>query len=134
MINVENEIFNIVAQAVRSAYPDIYISGEYVASPPTFPAVSIVEMDNSAYVRTQTSDSVENHAKLMYEVNVYSNKQSGKKSECKSISALIDNEMAALGFSRTMLQPIPNMDDATIYRMTGRYEAVASKDNMIFRR
>ena len=134
MVNVENEIFDIVAKAVRAVYPDIYISGEYVNSPPKFPAVSIIEMDNSAYTRTQTNDSVENHAVLMYEVNVYSNKQSGKKSECKSISALIDNEFAALGFSRSMLQPIPNMDDATIYRITGRYEAVASKDNMIFRR
>ena len=134
MINVENEIFNIVAKAVRSAYPDIYINGEYVKSPPTFPAVSIVEMDNSAYSRTQTSDSVENHADLLYEVNVYSNKQSGKKSECKAIAALIDNELAALNFSRIMLQPIPNMDDATIYRMTGRYRAVASKNNVMFRR
>ena len=134
MINVENEIFNIVAKAVRKEYPNIYISGEYVKSPPTFPAVSLVEMGNSAYTKTQTNSSVENHAKLMYELNVYSNKKSGKKSECKAIAALIDNEMAALGFSRTMLQPIPNMDDATIYRMTGRYEAVVSKDNMIYRR
>ena len=134
MVNVENEIFDIVAKAVRAVYPDIYISGEYVNSPPKFPAVSIIEMDNSAYTRTQTNDSVENHAVLMYEVNVYSNKQSGKKSECKSISALIDNEFAALGFSRSMLQPIPNMDDATIYRITGRYRAVVAKDKKIFRR
>ena len=134
MINVEKDVFNIVAKAVRKAFPDIYISGEYVKSPSKFPAVSLIEMDNSAYVRTQTSDSVENHAEVMYELNVYSNKTGGKKSECKSIATLIDNELAALGFSRTMLQPIPNMDDATIYRMTGRYRAVVSKDNTIFRR
>ena len=134
MINLENDVFNIVAKAVRNAFPNIYISGEYVKSPPKFPAVSLIEMDNSAYSRTQTSDSVENHAEVMYELNVYSNKTSGKKSECKAIATLIDNELAALGFSRTMLQPIPNMDDATIYRMTGRYRAVVSKDNTIFRR
>lgn len=134
MINVENEIFDIVAKAVRNAYPGIYISGEYVKSPSKFPAVSLIEMDNSAYIQSQTSDSVENHAELMYELNVYSNKTSGKKSECKAIAALIDNEMAALNFSRIMLQPIPNLEDATIYRMLGRYRAVASKDNMIFRR
>lgn len=134
MINVENEIFNIVAKAVRAVYPDIYITGEYVQSPPQFPCVSLIEMDNSAYVRTQTDSSVENHAELMYELNVYSNKTSGKKSECKAIVALIDNELAALGFSRIMLQPIPNIDDVTVYRMTGRYRAVAAKDNTIFRR
>ena len=134
MIDIEKDIFNIVAKAVRNVYPNIYISGEYVKSPPTFPAVSLVEMDNSVYTRTQSSDNVENHADLMYELNVYSNKQSGKKSECKAIASLIDNELATLGFSRTMLQPIPNMDDATIYRILGRYRAVASNDKKIYRR
>ena len=134
MINVETEIFDIVAKAVRNAYPDIYMIGEYVKSPSKFPCVSLVEIDNSAYIRTQTNSSAENHAELMYELNVYSNKKSGKKSECKAIAALIDNEMAALNFSRTMLQPMPNMDDATIYRIVGRYRAVASKDKIIYRR
>ena len=133
MINVENEVFSIVAKAVRAVYSDIYLVGEYVKSPPKFPCVSLVEMDNSVHTKTQTNE-VENHAELMYEVNIYSNKKSGKKSECKAIAALIDNEMAALGFSRMMLQPIPNMEEATIYRMVGRYRAVVSKDKKIFRR
>ena len=134
MINVENEIFSIIAKSVRNAYPSLFISSEYIKTPSKFPFVSIMEMSNTAYVSTQSSGNLENHASLMYEVNVYSNKTSGKKSECKAIASLIDNEFAALGFSRTMLQPIPNMDDATIYRMTGRYTAVISKDNAIYRR
>lgn len=134
MINVEPEIFNIVAKAVRQAYPKAYVVGEYVKSPSKFPCVSIVEMDNTAYDKTQTSGSLENHADVIYEVNIYSNKTSGKKSECKSIASLIDDEFATLGFSRTMLQPIPNVDDATIYRMLGRYRGVVSKDKKVFRR
>ena len=134
MIDCENEVFSKVAKAVRTEFPSVSIKGEYVRTPSKFPFVSLVEMSNTAYDRTQTSGSLENHASLMYEVNVYSNKTSGKKSECKAIAALIDNELAALGFSRTMLQPIPNMDDATIYRMTGRYAAVISKDKRLYRR
>lgn len=134
MINVENEIFDRVANSVRSIYPSVFISGEYIRTPPKFPFVSLVEMSNTAYDRTQTSGDLENHASLMYEVNVYSNKTSGKKSECKAIATLIDNELATLGFSRTMLQPIPNMDDATIYRITGRYTVVISKDKKLYRR
>ena len=134
MINVENEIFDIVAKAIRTAFNGAYVVGEYVKSPSKFPCVSIVEMDNSVYDRTQTSGSVENHADVTYEVNIYSNKTSGKKSECKAIAALIDNEFATLGLSRTMLQPIPNGDDATIYRITGRYKGVVSKDKVIYRR
>jgi hypothetical protein len=134
VIDVENEIFSKVAVAVRAAFPSVFMSGEYIRTPPKFPFVSLVEMSNTAYDRTQSSAGLENHASLMYEVNVYSNKTSGKKSECKAIAALIDNELATLGFSRTMLQPIPNMDDATIYRMTGRYTAVISKDKKLYRR
>ena len=134
MINVENEVFDIVSKAVKAVYPSVFISGEYIRTPSKFPFVSLIEMSNTAYDKTQTSGSLENHASLMYEVNIYSNKTSGKKSECKAIAELIDNELATLGFSRTMLQPIPNMDDATIYRMTGRYTAVISKDTKLYRR
>lgn len=134
MINVENEIFSVVEEAITSKYPDTYVVGEYVKSPASFPCVSIVEMDNVAYDKTQSSENLENHADLTYEVNIYSNKISGKKSECKAIAALIDNELATLGFSRTMLQPIPNGDDATIYRMVGRYRGVVSKEKVIYRR
>ena len=134
MINVENEIFNIIAKAVRTAYPGAYVVGEYVKSPARFPCVSIEEINNTVYDRTQSSGSLENHADITYEVNIYSNKASGKKSECREIASLIDNEFATLGFSRTMLQPIPNVDDATIYRMVGRYMGVVSKDKYVFRR
>ena len=134
MIDIENDIFNTVATVVRATFPDIYMVGEYVKTPPKFPFVSLVEMDNRSYQRTEDSGSTENHASVMYEVNVYSNRTTGKKSECKAIAAVIDEQMCALGFARTMLQPIPNLDDATIYRMVGRYSAIISKDRTIYRR
>lgn len=134
MINIETEIFNIIATAIRTEYPDAYVVGEYVKSPSQFPCVSIVETDNVVYEKTQTSDNIENHANVTYEINVYSNKASGKKSECKAIASLIDDEFATLGFSRNMLQPVPNVDDATIYRMLGRYRGVVSKKKIVFRR
>ena len=134
MIDIENEVFNTVASVVRAAYPGIYMVGEYVKTPPKFPCVSLVERDNQSYQATEDSGSSENHASVMYEVNIYSNKSVGKKSECKAIAALIDERMLALGFARTMLQPIPNLDDATIYRMVGRYSAVISKNKSVYRR
>ena len=134
MIDIENTVFKSVATDVRATYPDIYMVGEYVKTPPKFPCVSLVEMDNQSYQRTEDSGSSENHASLMYEVNIYSNKTVGKKAECRAIAALVDERMLALGFARTMLQPIPNLDDATIYRMVGRYSAVISKNKVIYRR
>ena len=134
MIDIENEVFNRVATRVREVFPDIFITGEYVKSPPTFPAVSLVEMDNSTHTATIDSGSSENHANVMYEVNIYSNKTAGKKSECKEIITLIDEEMLAMGFSRNTLTPVPNEYDSTIYRMVGRYRATVSSDHKIFRR
>lgn len=134
MIDVESELFTLIATALRSAYSGIFVTGEYVPAPASFPAVSIVEMDNTAYRPTQDSASVENDAEVVYEVNVYSNRAKGKKAEAKAITALIDGQFANLGFSRVFLNQTQNMNDATIYRMTGRYRAVVSKDKIIYRR
>ena len=134
MIDIENVIFNRVATKVREEYPGIYMTGEYVKSPSSFPAVSLVEMDNATRTDTIDSGSNENHANVMYEVNVYSNKTTGKKSECREILGLIDTEMTAMGFARSTLTPIPNEYDSTIYRMGGRYRAVVSSEHKIFRR
>lgn len=134
MIDIENQVFDRVATRVREQFPDIFMTGEYVNSPPSFPAVSLVEMDNSVREATIDSGSNENHVNVMYEVNVYSNKTTGKKSECKAIIALIDTEMTAMGFVRSTLTPVQNEYDATIYRMVGRYRAAVSTDHKIYRR
>lgn len=134
MIDIENQVFDRVARRVREQFPNIFMVGEYVKSPSSFPAVSFVEMDNSIHESTMDSGSNENHANVMYEVNVYSNKTTGKKSECKEIIALIDKEMTDMGFVRSTLTPVPNEYDSTIYRMVGRYRAAVSTDYKIYRR
>lgn len=134
MINIESEVFNTLATVLRAEYNPISVYGEYVKAPSVFPCVTIEEKDNYVLERTQSSEGIENHAGLMYEINVYSNKKTGKKSQCKDIFSLIDGEMQDMGFTRTMLNPIPDMDDATIYRMVGRYKAVVSTNKTIYRR
>ena len=134
MIDIENEIFQRLATIVRNKYPKIFMTGEYVKAPPSFPCVSIIEMDNQVLISTRDSSNIENHVQVLYEVNVYSNKTSGKKSECKVILAIIDSEMGGLGFTRTMMNPIPNEENATIYRVVARYRAIISKDKTIYRR
>lgn len=134
MIDIENEIFQRLATIVRNKYPKIFMTGEYVKAPPSFPCVSIIELDNQVLRSTRDSSNIENHVQVLYEVNVYSNKTSGKKSECKTILAIIDSEMGELGFTRTMMNPIPNEENATIYRVVARYRAIISKDKTIYRR
>ena len=128
MIDAENQIFNLVATALRAQYPSIYVTGEYVRAPASFPCVSIEERNNQVWRNGRDSAKIENFCEVMYEINVYSNKTKGKKTECKAITALVDETLASIGFTRIMLNPIPNSADATIYRMVGRYRAIIAPD------
>jgi len=134
MIDVESQVFQACADAFHAAYPNGYIAGEYVSKPPKFPAVSVVEMDNTVLERGIDSGDIENFADVMYQVDVYSNLNKGKKAQAKAIIALIDEQLVHFGFTRSFLNPIQNFNDATIYRMTARYRAVVGKDHYIYRR
>ena len=131
MIDLENDVFSNVATILRAAHAGILVTGEYTPKPPNFPAVSIVEADNRVVEQMRTLN-IENAVSVMYEVNVYSNKASGKKAEAKEIAATLDEAFAAMGFTRTMKNQVPNFNDATIYRIVCRYEAIIDKDLWIY--
>ena len=134
MINIENELFTKIATALRTTYSGIYVTNEYVSQPPRFPAVFIVEQDNAVNRAYRDSSTIENFSDVMYQVDVYSNRNQGRHFEAKGIMAAIDDQFAALGFTRTFLSPVPNMHDATIYRMTARYTATVGRNNYIYNR
>ena len=121
MIDCEAKVFQACADAFRAAYPNGFIAGEYVSQPPKFPAVMVVEMDNNVDERAMDNGNIENAVNVMYQVDVYSNLNKGKKSQAKAIVALIDEVLTQYRFVRTFCNPIQNMNDATIYRMTARY-------------
>ncbi len=131
MIDIEFLVFNRVALRLRDRFPGIFVSGEYTASPASFPATTIEQADNSVYQKMRTR-VIENAAQVMFEVNVYSNKDGYKKMEAKEIMRVIDEEFADMGFTRTLCDSIPNLQDSTIYRMTARYEAVVDQDFWIY--
>ena len=131
MIECETDVFNAVATALRTAYEDIYVVGEYVSAPKKFPAVYIIENDNRVLERYRT-ETIENAVSVMYEVNIFSNKASGKKAEAKAIAATVDAAFVSHGFTRTMRNQVPNLNDATIYRIVCRYEAIVDKDLQVY--
>lgn len=75
---------------------------------------------------------MENAASVAFEVNVYDNTSGYKKQNVKEIMADIDQIMAGLGLERTMCAPTSNLADATIYRMTARYEAAVDAELFIY--
>lgn len=132
MVDIESEVFTQIATALRQEYPSIFVSGENIISPTTFPAVTIEERDNSVYTSTRDLQGQENHSVLMYVINVYTNLPTGKKKQAKEIINLIDCKMQQLGFVRVGSGPLetPNLQPS-IYRITARYRALVSKDKQI---
>lgn len=131
MIDVENLVIDTVSKAIKaSAYQITNVSSEYTDTPSSFPFVSIVEADNYTYRKTQDDDLKEHHTNVMYEVNVYSNKTNGKKTEAKKIMEIVDTALQNIKFTRTVKQEIPNKDK-TIYRIIARYEAVIGEGQTI---
>ena len=132
MIDLENPVYNALTTPLRAVFPGIYLTGEAVASPSVFPCVSIVEQSNTTNTQTLTQTLCENHADVMFQIDVYSNLSTGKKGECKKIFKVIDEQMQNMGFVRNFLNPTPNTTD--IYRMTGRYNALVATDLTVYRR
>lgn len=121
MIDIENFVFNEIATALRAKYSNIYVIGEYAETVPRFPAVTIIEADNRPVTRWRTCENMENAADVTYRANIYSNKTKGKKQEAKDIANYVVDCFQALGFTREFFQQIPNLNDATIYRIECRF-------------
>lgn len=135
LIDVESIVFTKVAEALQesSDHPNIFLSGEYVREPPSFPAVFVEMADDFVDKSMTDSGGVENGARVLFEVNVFSNKPVGAKSEAKSVASAVDSTLAGMGFSRTMMQPVPNPGDLSVYRLVLRYEAGVTASREVYR-
>ncbi len=134
MIDIENEVFNNVAVPLREQFEGIYVVGENTSEPSRFPAVSIVEKSSAVDEKSIDSGKIENYVDIMYEVNVYTNLESGKKQQAKAIVQLINEQFDSMGFVRQFCEPMDNAADPTIYRMTARFAGKADTQKNIYRK
>lgn len=132
MINIENELFTLIANNIEKKFPNVFVSSKYINRPTKLPAVSIIETNNITNQSTLDSSNTENHAIVTYDINVYSKSQNSK-TESEEIANVIDEQMISLGFNRIILQPMANIDDS-VYRLVLRYTAVISQDKIIYRK
>lgn len=131
MIDPEFSVYSAVTGDLKLEYPDIYATGDVSFSPARFPAVSIVEINNSVLERMRTK-SIENAVSVAFEVNIYTNNLGYSKLDAKEILSVVDGSFSRLGFTRTFCNPIQNLEDRNIYRVVARYEATIDKDFWIY--
>lgn len=129
MIDIENKIYSPIRTALVNAYEGIYVTSEPTATSAKFPAVSIVQEDNYMSISKLDNSGEEKFATVMFQVDVYSNKASGRKSQCKEIMGVIDTILYQMNFTRLSLTPVP-MANEGYYRLTARYRAETDGTNL----
>ena len=134
MIDFENEIFTAVATAVRASHSGTSIKSEYVRSPASFPTVALREIDNVNVDALIDSSGAEKYAGLGYRLQVFSNKESGKKSEAKAIFITADEILCGMGYRRRSYSTTPEIYNSTIFSITATYEAIADINGVLYRR
>lgn len=131
METIEIELFDLIANAVNASYPTCKVVNQYVRNAPSWPCVMFYEADN--YAASMDGSNHEIATAVMYEVQVFSASEGDNKTEAVEIMKLIDGVLSPMGFRRTSLTVAPNVEDATIFRLVGRYSA-SVQNNTIYRR
>lgn len=134
MIDVNNEIFQAVATVARNNHTGITVTGEYARQPSKFPMLTLDETQNVMVDQLEDSTNEEKFAGVTYRLQVFSNKQSGKRAEARAIFATADAEMRRMGFRRVTYTTTPEIYESTIYSITATYEAVVSTAGYVYKR
>lgn len=134
MLDFNNEIFTAVAVRVREQHTGTTVTGEYTRTPSKFPTVTLDETQNIMVDNLEDSSNVEKFAGVTYRIQVFSNKQTGKKAEARAIFATADAEMRRMGFRRVTYTTTPEIYDSTIYIISATYEAVISANGYVYKR
>ena len=131
MLDFSNEIFNVVAKHLRSLYTGIQVKGEYVATPAMFPTVTIDEIGN---IPTELDSATTNKfADVVYRVQVFSNKENGKRAEARQIYKSVDEKLMELGLFAKTFTTTPAIYNSEIYSITATYGGIISRDGVIYR-
>ena len=134
MIDHANTVFTTVAKAVRDNHAGATVIGEYTRKPSKFPTVTLDEISNVMVDTLEDSSNEEKFAGVTYRLQVFSNKQNGKKAEARDIFATADAEMRHMGFRRVTYSTTPEIYKSTVYEITATYEAIVSWDGFVYYR
>lgn len=134
MIDYANTVFTTVAEAVRDKHAGATVIGEYTRKPSKFPTVTLDETQNIMVDRLEDSSNEEKFAGVAYRLQVFSNKQNGKKTEARDIFATADAEMRRMGFRRVSYTTTPEIYKSTVYEITSTYEAIVSWEGYVYAR
>ena len=122
MIDHEDKVFEIISEALGLEFQGIEILNEKVLpTQTTFPALSIVQIDNSIAEEYSTFDKQENVVSEIYEFDAVSNLVDQRASQAKKILEAVDSLMTLLGYTRIFFGPEVDKEE-NFARRVARYK------------
>lgn len=125
MIDIEAKIFNDIYNAVTAQYPSADFATHYVNQPSSFPHIQVWDESNTVNRNGMNLSGDECFSNIVFHLELFDNMLDGEgKENVDSILAIIDPVMRMNGFRRTYNAPVPNFDDASVYRRVVRYSKI----------
>lgn len=122
MIDHEDKVFEIISDAIKLEFNDIEIKNEKILkTQDIFPALSIVQIDNSIAEEYSTFDNNENVVTEIYEFDAVSDLTEQRVNQTKKILAAVDSLMSLMGYTRISLGPVVD-EEETFTRRTAKYK------------
>ena len=125
MVDVMPDVFNAIYNAVTTVYPNADLASHYVNQPSAFPHVQVWDESNTTPREGMNLTGDECFSNIVIHIETFDNMLDGEGVETvDSILALIDPVMRLMGFRRTYNAPVPNFNDASVYRKVTRYSKI----------
>ncbi len=120
MIDASNRVLTNIKTYVKDTCKNV--SNYSSKSPPSFPAVSVVQIDNQD--ACMDLENSENAVESVIEIQCYSNKNI---TEAKNIINQCCDAMRMMGYRRSYgPKPVTNASDTNIYRTVARFTRLVS--------
>lgn len=126
MIDIDNLVVDTIQNAFTAASKDVLVLSEYTMIPESFPCCMVRMLKNATYARSLDQDLHAHHVTVSYQIDIFSNKESGAKSEVKELADIVDGAMVGMKFVLNDYSIITN-EDRTIHRATSRYSAIVQE-------
>lgn len=143
MINIYPQIFleleKHMQEFIQSKKCPACLSGKKVKLRPDydrnstqFPHVTIAEKGN--IFADKELDNQEKHSSLVFDINIYDNSKN-RMEICSTLALVVNQYMSeTMGFNRVVSEPMPNLLDATIYRVFQRYDCIIDNETGLITR
>ena len=118
-----NAIFTAVRAAVLAEVSTAKCTQTYSPTPTQFPTVFVREIGRFTPTQTATMSNAQEIYETTWEVQVFSNLQSGAKEQAYRLMDAVKSALRSLYFVETMENPIDNAD-AKYYTLVARFRRI----------